>query len=228
MSEPRRIFVGYDRRESVAYHTFCQSVLETASEPVSFTPLVDTALSGVFRRTGEQDGSNAFTYSRFLVPYLCGYKGWALFVDGDMVCASDIIELFNRADEDKAVMVVKHDYATKFPVKYLGAKNADYPRKNWSSVMLFNCGHPANETLTPSMVATLAGKYLHRLWWLDDNEIGTLPSTWNWLVSEYPPKYDAKLYHYTIGTPCFDEYRECDHAELWHLARKRMTHADQR
>ena len=225
--KPLRVFVGHDEREAVAYHAFCQSVLERASAPVSFTPLAPNTLKYIFTRTAGHDGSNSFTYSRFLVPYLCGYEGWAVFADGDMVCDGDIAELFDYADRDKAAMVVKHDYRTKFPVKYLGSKNEDYPRKNWSSLVLWNCAHPMNRVLTPEMVSTQPGAYLHRFWWLDDNVIGALPSSWNWLVSEYPDRDSQRLYHYTVGTPCFEDYRDCDRAELWHAAHRRMNRADQ-
>jgi len=220
--KPLRIFVGYDPREAVAYHTFCQSVLEKASAPVSFVPLAANTLAGVYERTTPHDGSNAFTYSRFLVPFLCGFDGWALFADGDMVCNADICDLFSLADASKAVSVVKHDYKTKHPVKYLGAPNPDYPRKNWSSLVLWNCGHPANEVLTPQMVETMSGAYLHRFMWLKDDLIGTLPKTWNHLVGEYP-KHKAALHHYTLGIPAFDDYADCDNADLWHAAFERAT-----
>lgn len=193
------IFVGYDKRESVAYHTFCQSVISNTRSPVSFSPV-----------TGEQrDGSNAFIYARFLVPHLMDYKGWAIFADGDMVCQDDIQKLWDMRDEECAVMVVKHDYKTKHPVKYLGAKNEDYPRKNWSSLILWNCGHWANRALTPEYVENSSGAHLHRFAHLEECEIGELPKEWNWLVSEYETKEDAPLLHYTIGTPCFPEYQDC-------------------
>jgi len=207
------IFVGYDEREAVAYHTFCESVLSRSSLPVAFTPLALSALNYTETHT---DGSNQFIYSRFLVPHLMGYKGFAIFADGDMVCNADIAELWRMRDPEKAVQVVKHDYKTKHPVKYLGAKNDDYPRKNWSSLILWNCGHDSNMVLTPDYIERATGKTLHRFEHLMDDEIGELPLDWNWLVSEYPQNPAAKLYHYTIGTPCFDEYRECDHAFRWH------------
>lgn len=199
------IFVGYDKRESVAYHTFCQSVLSNTKETVAFTPL-----------TGEQrDGSNAFIYARFLVPHLMAHKGWAIFADGDMICEDDIAKLWALRDDQYAAMVVKHDYKTKHPVKYLGAKNEDYPRKNWSSLILWNCGHEANWTLTPHYVANASGAMLHRFQHLSDHQIGEIPAEWNHLVMEYDDK-PASLYHYTIGTPCFDEFKDCEQSERWH------------
>lgn len=188
---------------------------------MAFTPLHLPNLSGYKEK--HTDGSNAFIYSRFLVPHLMGYRGWAIFADGDMICNADIAELWALRDESKAVMVVKHDYLTKHPVKYLGARNDDYPRKNWSSLILWNCGHPSNAGLGPSYVERQSGKSLHRFEHLKDHEIGSLPMEWNWLVSEYPHNDKAKLYHYTIGTPCFIDYYDCDHAAQWHLAHQEMN-----
>lgn len=214
-----RVFVGFDPREAVAYHTFCQSVLERASLPVSFTPLALNALAG-YRET-HTDGSNSFIYSRFLTPYLCGFDGWALFADGDMICRADIAELWALRDPRHAVQVVKHDYQTKAAQKYLGNKNENYPRKNWSSVMLFNCDHPKHRLLTPEFLQRTTGKFLHRFEWLDDADIGELPRVWNWLTTEYEDNYDAKLLHYTLGTPCFKDYENAEMADEWHAARAR-------
>jgi len=122
-----RITIGYDSREAVAYHTFCQSVLEKCSQPLSFTPLALSTLSG-YSET-HQDGSNSFIYSRFLTPSLFDFQGWAIFADGDMICRDDIAKLWALRDESKAVLCVKHDYKTKARDKYLGNKNQDYPRK---------------------------------------------------------------------------------------------------
>ena len=205
------IYVGFDQREAVAYHTFCQSVLEKSSVPVSFTPLALNTLCTYEEK--HTDGSNAFIYSRFLVPYLNKYEGWAIFADGDMICDADIAELWALRDPSKAVMVVKHDYKTKHPVKYLGNKNEDYPRKNWSSVILWNCGHNDNLVLTPNYIEGASGKELHRFEHLEDRKIGELPPEWNKLVLEQDGK--AKLYHYTIGTPCFQDYANCEHSDKW-------------
>lgn len=212
------IYVGFDQREAVAYHTFCQSVLEKSSVPVSFTPLALNTLC-TYKET-HTDGSNAFIYSRFLVPYLNRYEGWAIFADGDMICDADIKELWDMRDPSYAVMVVKHDYKTKHPTKYLGNKNEDYPRKNWSSVILWNCGHKDNLVLTPNYIEGASGRMLHRFEHLEDRKIGELPQEWNKLVLEQPGY--AKLYHYTIGTPCFEEYAKCDKADKWYAAYDRV------
>jgi hypothetical protein len=217
-----KIYVGYDKRESIAYHTFCNSILTRATKPVFFCPLSLNTLDAYKQQ--QTDGSNTFIYSRFLVPYLNEYKGWALFADGDMICQKDIAELFKLADPSKAVMVVKHDYKTKFPRKYLGNKNEDYPRKNWSSVILWNCGHPLNRVLTPEYIQNATGAHLHRFAWLPDELIGELPAHWNWLVGEYGRNDMSGILHYTIGTPCFPEYADCKYSDRWHAELAKTTH----
>lgn len=223
MDKVLRIFVGFDGKvEPVAYHVFCQSVIEKASIPVSFTALALNTLEG-YKET-HTDGSNAFIYSRFLVPYLCDYKGYALFVDGDMVVRCDIAEILQHIDPSKAVSVVKHDYTTKHPVKYLGAKNEDYPCKNWSSVMLFNCGARQNKDLTPEYIMNATGKQLHRFEWLRTKEIGALPKEWNWLADEQEYNDSAKIVHYTLGTPCFKDYQNKSYADEWFGTYKRSIY----
>lgn len=213
--------VGFDQREAVAYHTFTQSVIEKTSTPVSFIPLAINSLKD-YEET-HTDKSNDFIYSRFLTPYLKNFSGWAIFADGDMVCQSDIKELWNLKDESKAILVVKHDYKTKAQKKYLGNKNENYPRKNWSSLILWNCSHPKHKILTPDFIAKQSGKYLHRFSWLDDDEIGILPIEWNWLAIEYPENMQAKLIHYTLGTPCFRDYANSDMSDIWHETYKRVN-----
>ena len=168
------VYVGFDPRESAVYHTFCQSVMDNTSVPVPFIPLHQNTL-GI---DGQQDGSNAFVYSRYLVPALAEYQVWAMFFDGDMVCRSDLSELWELRRSDCALMVVKHDYTTRAERKYIGtpleSPNLDYPRKNWSSVMLINCAHVANRVLTRRFVDSIGGEFLHRFAWLHDDEIGSV------------------------------------------------------
>ena len=208
------LYVGYDEREAIAYHVFCHSVIKNTSISVKITPLVLSQLKE-FNET-HQDRSNDFVYSRFLTPYLNEFDGWAIFADGDMICQADLKELMAMADPSKALMVVKHDYQTKASIKYLGNINENYPRKNWSSVILWNCSHPKHKILTPEFVSNQTGKFLHRFSWLDDNDIGELPVEWNWLACEYEKNTDAKLIHYTLGTPCFKDFRDTDMAEIWY------------
>lgn len=217
--DPVKLIVGFDQREAIAYHVFCQSVLEKAKTPVQFLPLTQKSLPGYEER--HVDGSNMFTYTRFLSPHLMGYKGWAIFADGDMVCNVDITNLWNLRDPGKAVQVVKHDYRTKAHQKYLGNKNENYPRKNWSSVILWNCEHPKNLLLTPEFIGGQTGAFLHRFQWLEDDDIGEIPADWNWLAIEYDTNKNAQLIHYTLGTPCFKDYRDTDMAEYWHAALSR-------
>jgi lipopolysaccharide biosynthesis glycosyltransferase len=214
-----RIVIGFDQREAVAYHTFCQSVLEKASEPVSFAPLALNALKN-YAET-HTDGSNTFIYSRFLTPWLYEFDGWAIFADGDMICRHDIAKLWKLRDPSKAVLVAKHDYKTKAQDKYLGNKNENYPRKNWSSLILWNCAHPKHKILLPEFVMKQTGAFLHRFSWLTDEEVGELPKEWNWLTTEYPDNYNASLLHYTLGTPCFKDYENCEMANEWHSTHKR-------
>lgn len=221
MDDIINIVVGFDQREAVAYHTFTQSIIEKTSLPVSFIPLAINSLKD-YKET-HTDKSNDFIYSRFLTPYLKNFSGWAIFADGDMICQTDIKELWNLKDESKAILVVKHDYKTKAKQKYLGNKNENYPRKNWSSLILWNCSHPKHRILTPEFIAKQTGKYLHRFSWLDDNDIGVLPIEWNWLAIEYSKNLQAKLIHYTLGTPCFAEYSNSDMSEVWHASYERIN-----
>ena len=209
-----KLYVGFDPKEAIADHVFIQSVIKNSSAPIQITPLA-LSLLDEFKET-HNDRSNDFIYSRFLTPYLNNFEGWAIFADGDMICNADIKELINLADPDKAVSVVKHNYKTKFKKKYLGNINEDYPRKNWSSVILWNCSHPKHKILTPSFVAQQTGKFLHRFSWLEDNEIGELPIEWNWLAIEYEANPNAKLIHYTLGTPCFKEFKNTDMSDQWY------------
>ncbi len=213
MDEKINIVVGFDQREAIAYHTFTQSIIEKSSLPVCFIPLAVNTLKG-YTET-HKDRSNDFIYSRFLTPYLNNFNGWAIFADGDMICQSDIRELWDLRDESKALLVVKHDYVTKANRKYLGNINENYPRKNWSSLILWNCAHPKHRILTPDFIAQQTGQFLHRFSWLDNSDIGDLPKEWNWLAIEYPINNSAKIIHYTLGTPCFAEYRDTDMAEIW-------------
>ncbi|MFL2980418.1 MAG: glycosyltransferase [Methylophilaceae bacterium] len=223
MSENQKvkIYIGFDQRESVAYHTFVQSLIDHASIPLDITPLAMRTLKGYEEK--HEDKSNDFVYSRFLTPFLNDFRGWAIFADGDMICQKDIKELLDLKDSSKALQVVKHDYKTKANQKYLGNINQDYPRKNWSSVILWNCEHPKHKILTPDFIANQTGKYLHRFSWLEDEDIGELPQEWNWLATEYPNNEQANIIHYTLGTPCFKDYRETEMADIWLKKHNRLN-----
>lgn len=212
-----RLFVGFDQREAAGFHTFVQTVIERTTQLVAITPLV---IDG-----SQRDGSNAFTYTRFLVPELCSFAGHAIFADGaDMLCMADLVELWALREPRFAVQVVKHEYRTKFRRKYLGtemeAPNENYPRKNWSSLVLWNCGHMANFTAREHL-RSAHGSFLHRFAWLKDEEIGELHPTWNWLPGEYGENDAAKILHFTEGLPAIPAYRETPHAREWQMANAR-------
>lgn len=215
--KPIPIFIGYDPREAIAYHTCANSIIRLASKPVAIIPLALNLFED-YTET-HTDGSNQFIYSRFLVPHLMNYTGHAIFIDGDMIVRDDIVKLWDLRSSSHDVQVVKHDYKTRMPVKYLGAKNENYPRKNWSSVILWNCNSFPNRRLIPQFVQRATGAELHRFTWLDDERIGELPAEWNWLPDEYGPNPEAKLLHYTLGTPCFHDFATTPQAEEWHRER---------
>lgn len=211
------IFIGYDRDEIVAYHALSQSLLDRASQPLRITPVALSNLGAVFTRESLPQQSTDFAFSRFLTPYLSGYAGWSLFMDCDMLARADVAELFALADDRYAVMVCQHDYTPRDEVKFLGHAQTVYPKKNWSSVMLFN--NARCRALTPQFVNTATGLELHQFKWLaDEAEIGALPLEWNWLVGEYEMNPGAKIAHFTRGGPYFAEYADSDYADEWRAA----------
>lgn len=220
------IYIGFDQREAVAYHTLCQSILSRASEPVSFIPVKRSSLP-MHNRPIDPKQSNEFSFTRFLTPHLNNYQGFALFMDCDMLFREDIAELWALRDPLKSVQVVKHDYIPKNQTKYLGTTQYPYPKKNWSSVMLFNCAHFDCKRLTPEYVNTASGLELHQFKWTSEDRIGDLPVEWNHLVSEYPPNPKAKNIHYTVGGPYFHEYENCEFSDEWFEEKRNMMHCSQ-
>ncbi len=219
-----RVFIGYDSAQAVAYHVLSHSILTRASRPVSVTPVALCQLKGVYRRPPDLLASTEFSTARFLVPWLSQYRGWAIFVDCDMLMRGDVSDLWDLRNPRYAVMVVKHDHRPAEALKFLGYSQSQYPRKNWSSVMLLNCARC--KALTPDYVSTAPPGDLHRFTWLgDDAEIGELPPEWNHLVDYDPPK-KADLLHYTVGGPYFRAYRSCGYASNWKRELLAMTHAE--
>lgn len=209
-----RVFIGYDAREAVAFSVCSHSIHRRASQPVAVTPLMLSQLRGVFTRPRDPLQSTDFAFSRFLVPHLCDYEGWAIFMDGDMIVLDDIAKLWDRRDERYAVQVVKHDHQPEETVKFLGAKQTRYEKKNWSSVMLFN--NAKCKALTPGFVNSASGLELHQFKWLgNDDLIGEIPQGWNYLVGYDAPKKGVPLVHYTIGGPYFSEYVDCEYSKEW-------------
>ena len=226
-----KIFIGFDQVESVAWHTMAHSILARSSQPVAIIPVNLANLKGLYTRPRDPRQSNEFSFSRFLVPYLSGYEGYAAFFDCDMMLRTDINEMFEVAKQDpgKAVYVVKHDYEPRDDVKYLNNVQYKYPKKNWSSVVLWDCSHPANKNITLDFVNTATPAELHRFSWLKDEEIGELDVRWNWLVGEYDePPVDVKNVHWTIGGPYFEEYKNVDFSEEWYKEKGSMENCLQR
>lgn len=219
------IFIGYDPREAIAFHVCANSIIRHASGPVQIMPLALSLLGDYEEK--HTDGSNHFIYSRFLVPHLMRYSGHAIFMDGDMIVRDDIYKLWELRDPAMDVQVVKHDYKTKMTEKYLGSKNEDYPRKNWSSVILWNCQSFPNKKLTPEYVQNATGAQLHRFQHIKDERIGELPPEWNWLPDEYGPNPNAKLLHYTLGTPSFHEFATTPMGDEWHRERILTEYCEQ-
>ena len=217
-----KVFVGYDTREDIAYQV-CKHSIESKQSDASVRPLKQQELrdAGWYTRGIDKLASTEFTFTRFLIPELCNFKGWALFMDCDMILKTDIKELFDQADNQYAVMCVQHDYSPSATTKMDGQQQTVYPRKNWSSVMLFNCGHKSNQTLTQDLVNNpeITGAYLHRFSWLDDSEIGQISHEWNWLTDWYEEGKDGtpKALHYTEGGPWFENYRNCDWHSTWKI-----------
>ena len=176
-----RVFIGFDTVETVSYHVLSHSIQARCSEPVSITPLMLTQLSGLMTREHHNLQSTEFSFSRFLVPHLCDYQGWALFMDCDMLVLDDMADLWKLRDDNFAVQVVKHEHVPKETTKFLGQPQRKFEKKNWSSVMLFNNGKC--RALTPDFVNTATGLELHRYQWLDGDHLsGDIPHRWNPLV----------------------------------------------
>jgi lipopolysaccharide biosynthesis glycosyltransferase len=231
MKKLTKVFIGYDGVESTAWHTVAHSIMEKSKTPLALIPINIKNLKTIHNRELDSKQSNEFSFTRFLVPYLCDYEGMAIFMDSDMLLRVDINEVFDEInnEKDKAVYVVKHSYEPRDDVKYLGTVQYAYPRKNWSSFVVWNCAHPKNKKLTRDYVNTASGLELHRFTWLDDNEIGELGVTWNWLVGEYTsPPDDVKNVHWTIGGPYFKEYKDADFSQEWFETNERMNFCKQR
>lgn len=217
-----RIFIGWDSRETIAYSVLADSIVRRASIQVSIAPLRREALKRIYTRGRGPTESTEFSMTRFLVPYLSGYRGLSLFMDCDMLVQGDIADvlLYALVHPEKAVHVCQHDYTPREGRKFLGQVQTAYPRKNWSSFMLFN--NAACTALTPDYVNTATGLNLHRFNWLKDHQIGALPLDFNWLVGEYQPNEQARVLHWTLGGPWFPDYENCEHADLWRQAVRQM------
>lgn len=223
-----KVFIGYDPREAVAFYTLAHSILRRASEPVQIVPIALQQLTTVHSRPRERFQSNDFTFARWLVPFLCNYEGWAIFIDCDMIVLDDIARLWDYRDDLYAIRCVQHAYQPKETSKYLGNEQDSYERKNWSSVMLMNCTEC--KALTPEYVNIASRLDLHQFKWLGEDsasKIGALPSRWNHLVGYGKECLDPALIHFTIGGPYFKEYADVEFAEAWQEEWKSMNHCSQ-
>ncbi len=224
MKFPIPIFIGYDHRERAATNVLIDSLYQHSSVPLSITPLVTSQLEkqGLFWRERDPKQSTDFSFTRFLIPYLMNYQGWALFMDCDMLCRGDIAKLWELCDERFSVMCVQHEHQPTETVKFQGEIQSPYPKKNWSSLMLMNCS--GCKVLTPDFVNTASGLELHRFHWLlDDEKIGSLSDAWNHLVSVQTSEKgsSAEMLHWTLGGPWFLDQRTMGGvlAAEWYAAR---------
>ena len=216
---PFPAYVGWDSREDIAYQVCRHSIEARASVPVEVVPIKQHELRarGLYSRAPDKLASTEFTYTRFFVPHLAGYDGWALFCDCDFLWLADIKRLIELIDDRCAVMCVHHDHRPPESWKMDGRAQTLYPRKNWSSMVLYNCGHPDNRALTPDLINRESGAFLHRFQWLDDAAIGAVPETWNWLEGWSRPPDDGppKVVHYTRGGPWFADWQQVEYAQHW-------------
>ena len=225
MADTIKVFIGYDENETVAFHVLAHSIMRHASKPVEIVPVVKNHMSAFYTRERSGLESTDFSFTRFLAPYLCDYKGWAIFTDCDMLVTADIADLWALRDDKYAVMCAKHDYQPVGDTKFLGQVQTKYEKKNWSSVMMFN--NARCTALTPEVVSTETGLFLHQFKWLgNDDLIGSLPLSWNYLVGEHQPASNTpELIHYTLGGPYFEKYRDCEFADLWRAELARLNYA---
>lgn len=230
------IFIGYDSREPEAYEVARASILKHATVAVQIQKLDQRALrhAGLYKRKWHAEGSQKiddidgkpfsteFSFSRFLVPALMQWEGWAIFMDCDQLFVADVADILHEMDPTKAVQVCQQRYEAVDGLKMDGMRQEKYFRKNWSSFMLFNCGHATNKMLTPDVVNAEPGSWLHGLSWVPDNEIGELGHGWNWI--DGTTKVAPKNVHYTTGGPWFPHMRHLDepYFEEWRQHAKEM------
>ncbi|KAJ7540398.1 hypothetical protein O6H91_10G012900 [Diphasiastrum complanatum] len=197
-------------------------MIKRSSFPIEVIPIQQSELrkANIYTRVRDPSDITEFTLTRFLVPFLAGFDGWVMFVDSDFLFTGDLRELAELIDDRYAVMCAKHDYTGKATTLMDGQVRGTYPRLNWSSMILFNCSHPKNKILTPEFVGTQPQTYLQKLMWLEDDDIGSIPQTWNFLVGHCElPKDNAtlcpKAIHFTEGGPWYDQWKSCQFSDLW-------------
>jgi hypothetical protein len=196
-----KVFIGYDDRQVLSFTTLVQSIYETASRPVAVSPLILETLP-ITRR-----GLTPFTFSRFLVPWLCDFTGTAIFMDADMLLVSDICELQENIQDDIAVSVVR-----------------SLEQYEQTSFMVFNCEHPENKVLTPDFVQETETQ-LHGLEWVKPEAVGSLDPKWNQLVGYQAIDSKRGNLHYTMGIPAFAETSSSEGMAEWRSIAQRATSA---
>ena len=221
-----KVFIGYDSREDIAYQVCRESLARNSSIWLDIKPIKiqDMRERNLYWRENDPLSSTEFSFTRFLTPYLAGYNDWALFCDCDFLFRRDIAGLLGYADRTKACVLVKHDYRPTETVKMDNKPQHNYLRKNWSSFMLFNCGHEAIKRLTPELVNRSTGMYLHQFEWLDDYLIGELPITYNYLEGWYDRNDEPNpvAVHFTRGGPWFKDWANVEYAEEWMAVAKEI------
>jgi len=235
------VYIGYDSREDEAHRVCSFSLRHHSTVPLHVVPLRQPALRalGLYTRSSKRNGegklidvldgkpfSTEFSFTRFLVPSVAGFQGRALFVDCDFLFRADVAELDALCVGDRAVWCVKHRHEPIETVKMDGRPQEHYRRKNWSSFVLWDCAHPANAIITPRLVNTRAGSWLHAFSWLPDELIGDIPEAWNWLEGYSPKEIDPKAVHFTRGGPWFEKYAGVAYADEWRKERERASQGD--
>ncbi|WP_415286587.1 glycosyltransferase [Candidatus Pelagibacter sp. Uisw_104] len=216
----KKIYIGFDSKESKASEV-CEFSLKKNSDSyldIKHIKIDEMRKKNIYQREDDKLGSTEFTFTRFLVPFLENYKGWALFCDSDFLWLSDVNELFSSCDNRYAIMCVHHDYKPINNIKKIGKSQHYYPRKNWSSMVLWNCSHPSNKVVTPNLINTQSGKFMHRFGWLKDQEIGEINHEWNWLIDWYKEPLDGKpkALHFTEGGPWLgSQYDKKEYSNIW-------------
>ena len=222
MNPNLKIFIGYDSREKIAFHVLSYSIIANATIPVSITPINLNNLKRFYNRPRGKNESTEFSISRFLTPYLSNFEGYSLYLDCDFIMLENVAKLlkFVAKKSNKTLWCVKHKYKPRDGTKFLKEKQFIYPKKNWSSFMLFN--NKKCKILTPKFISKAHGLDLHQFKWTSENLIGSLPKNWNVLIGEQkiPKKFNAL--HYTLGGPYFNKYSKCEGSKFWFKYKKQI------